>query len=104
MRFPNESSPPAISPVDPLDITPGAAVGPVRRIGVGMQGVHPGELPHPPVSKESSPAKPVYSGENRRKLCRRIHNLPVLLDTRSGEERRQAEQTGDLVTHVSENA
>ncbi len=32
--------------------------------------------------------EPERIGEDRRKMCRRIHHLPVILDTRSGLDRR----------------
>lgn len=45
---------------------------------------------------EAIEESPPYSGEERRTYCRRIYHMEVLLDTRSGLERRKAAPDGDV--------
>ena len=100
MRFPNEAIPPAVAPVDATEISPKAAVGPVRRIGDGTRDAsaqfgerHEGEGERPPFLERER--------EERRLMCRRIYHIPVMLDTRTGEDRRkETRRPDDVVTHM----
>lgn len=106
MRFPNDMLPPARPVVDATEVTPKAAVTPVRPIGTGMRGTsaHLG-VRHEVEEEEAKPDAYSREGDDRRKMCRRIYHLPVLLDTRSGEERRkEVRRDDDIATHLSEEA
>jgi hypothetical protein len=40
--------------------------------------------------------------QDRRKMCRRIYNVPVMLDTRSGTDRRgESRRDVDIATHIT---
>jgi hypothetical protein len=70
----------AREPVSLANSTPQAAVLPVRQ-----------------------QAQRVMRFEDRRKYCRRVSHLPVLVELRSGIERRHHNQReGDMVEHVDE--
>lgn len=102
MRFPSDTLGNDIPPVDPTEVGPGAAVGPVRRIGDGNRGVS--VQTGGPAAPEEEPGRAFQERieEDRRKMCRRIYHIPVLLDTRSGEERRKANRRlGDPLTHIA---
>lgn len=114
MRF-TDTTPPTIAPVtNRHEITPRAPLNPAHKVvpgfpetmeglvGEGQHQAH-GEAGAP--HTEPSPEVPVYQGEDRRKVCRRVHNIPVLLDTRSGEERRKHDRPGEVPpTHMDDTA
>ncbi|MDO8989772.1 MAG: hypothetical protein Q7U91_09065 [Sideroxyarcus sp.] len=46
-----------------------------------------------------------HPGEDRRKICRRVSHLPVLVELRSGIDRRRHNLRGsDIVEHIDETA
>jgi hypothetical protein len=114
MHFPDSILPPLSPVTDPTEVTPKAPVSPVRRVVPGFpealaeQGVPTrqhheagAETAAEPPHQEAAP----YTGEDRRKMCRRIYHIPVMLDTRSGEERRKHDRPGELPsTHTDEVA
>lgn len=105
MRFPNETLPTAVPAVDPTEVSANAAVAPVRRVGNGTRGVSAQVGSQIPVGPEDGHAYYEREENERRKMCRRIYHLPVLLDTRSGEERRkETRRLGDKSTHIAEEA
>lgn len=95
MRFTDEPLPPAPPVTDATEVTPKAAVAPVRRIGDGERAVYAQLGP----AAEGKPETP-WQGPDRRRMCRRIHHLPVMLDTRSGVERRKDGDGGETPTHA----
>lgn len=102
MRFPNETVPAATPAVDATEVTPNSAIRPVRPVGQGTRAtsVRIGGGPVPPVEEHVEVER---EQEDRRKMCRRIYHVPVLLDTRSGEERRRSERRDmDEVTHIDQ--
>ena len=79
----------AIAPVTPLPAVAAvsaSAAAPVVH-SESARGVVEHDAAHaqPSSGEEEGPGR---LGEDRRKYCRRIHNLPVLLDTLSGLDRR----------------
>lgn len=112
MHFPDTNLPPLPPVTDPTDITPKAPVSLARKVAPGFpeklaeQGGPPAghheaqpETSVEPTQPEAAP----YTGEDRRKMCRRIYHIPVMLDTRSGVERRKHDRPGDLPpTHTDE--
>ncbi|TCJ14647.1 hypothetical protein EZJ19_09365 [Parasulfuritortus cantonensis] len=102
MRFPSDSVPPPPAAVDATEVTAKAAVKPVPRIGTGPGG----PLPQGggSAAAEALPREFYERAENdRRRMCRRLYHVPVMLDTRSGEERRkQARRTEDPPSHIAE--
>lgn len=62
----------------------------------------PRQMPMPPVKQQYQRAEPF---EDRRKICRRVSRQPVLVELRSGIERRkQRTRAGDLIDHIDEEA
>lgn len=115
MRF-TDTTPTTIAPVtNRHEITPKSPLNPAHKVGPGfpetMEGLV-GEEQHQaqggagaPHAEPPPPDVSAYQGEDRRKMCRRIHNIPVLLDTRSGEERRKHDRPGELPpTHMDDTA
>jgi len=65
-----------------------------------VQSQAPRQVPLPPVKPQYQRAEPF---EDRRKICRRVNHLPVLVELRSGIERRKHRtRTGDLIDHIDE--
>lgn len=102
MRFPNETIPAAVPAIDTIEVTPKTAVSPVRRIGDGSRGASA----QPGGREEVDEGRREFyqrEGEDRRKMCRRIYHIPVMLDTRSGEERRkETRRPDDPLTHMDQ--
>ena len=101
MRFPSETIAGPVAAVDTTEIVPKAAVDPVRRIGVGSRGVSAQAGGGGPRLVEE--AQPFYlrEAEDRRKVCRRTQQIPVMLDTRSGlERRRDVRRPDDHLEHM----
>ena len=113
MHFPDSTLPPLPPVTDRTEISPKARSGPTRKVVPGFPespaeggGQHPHEHPSEahPLEPHHDEAVP-YAGENRRKICRRIYHIPVLLDTRSGEERRKHGDGGEVPpTHMDVEA
>jgi hypothetical protein len=101
MRLPVDPIQPPNTVVDATEVTPYAAINPVRRVGQDVR------VPEPLLHRQTEPA-PVERqpdierlSEDRRKMCRRIYHLPVMLDTRSGIERRKENRRdSDPVAHM----
>jgi hypothetical protein len=112
MHFPDSKLPPLAPVTDRTEITPKSPISPTRKVVPGFQDVldegggqfhhpHQADTVAPAVSHEVQP----YAGADRRMMCRRIRHVPVLLDTRSGEERRRHEMPDErLPTHMDERA
>lgn len=101
MRFPNEPFAPAPPVADPTEVGAKAAVAPARRVGDGTRGV--AVQMAGPIPGEAGARQAYYEREenDRRKMCRRIYHIPVLLDTRSGEDRRKdTRRRDDTLTHI----
>lgn len=101
MRLPDDPIPTIRTVIDPTEVTPNAAINAVRRVG------EDGRVPEPPLHKPPEQVEVERQpdverlGEDRRKMCRRIYHFPVLLDTRSGIERRkESRRDGDPVAHM----
>ncbi len=112
MHFPDSKLPPLAPVTDHTEITAKAPISPTRKVTPGFQEAlneregQPHRQPEADMARSGSrPVAPPYAGEDRRMLCRRIYHVPVLLDTRSGEERRRHLPTdGQLPTHMDERA
>ncbi|MFA5082682.1 MAG: hypothetical protein WC474_09075 [Hydrogenophilaceae bacterium] len=105
MRFPNDTIPSAPAVVDATEVTAKAAVSPIRRVGDGMRGTSTQVGGH--IAAEEEQRREFYQREDndRRRMCRRIYHIPVMLDTRSGLERRQeGRRPEDLFTHIAREA
>ncbi|NCS64581.1 MAG: hypothetical protein GW787_00240 [Betaproteobacteria bacterium] len=96
MHFPDSKLPPVVPATDRVEVTPKAPIAPTRKVTPGFQetlagggGPPPGYHGTEPVAKTSGEPVAPYSGQDRRAMCRRIYHVAVLLDTRSGVERRR---------------
>lgn len=101
MRFPNDTVPTVVPLVDATEISPKTAVSPVRRVGDGTRGSSVQIGGHHAVDEAQ---REFYDREenDRRMMCRRIYHIPVMLDTRSGLERRkEARRPDDRLTHIA---
>jgi hypothetical protein len=103
MQFPDSKLPPVFSATNPTEITPKTPISPARKVVPGFQETlaESGGQPqgrHEAESATESPQQnaPPYTGPDRRMMCRRICNIPVILDTRSGEERRKNDEPGEF--------
>lgn len=101
MRLPVDPIQTPKTVIDATEVTPYAAIHSVRRVGQDER------VPEPPLHKQTEPAQVERQpdverlGEDRRKMCRRIYHIPVMLDTRSGIERRKdSRREGDPVAHM----
>jgi hypothetical protein len=101
MRLPVDPIPTVNTVIDPTEVTPTAAIKALRRVGEDER------VPESMLHKQTEPAQVERQpdverlGEDRRKMCRRIYHIPVLLDTRSGIERRKdSRRDGDPVAHM----
>lgn len=103
MRFPNETIPGPVAAVDTTEIGPKAAVDAVRRIGAGSRGISAQAGGGHRVDRAGEEERPIYlrEDEDRRKICRRTQQIPVMLDTRSGLERRkEVRRPEDILEHM----
>lgn len=101
MRFPNDAVPPAKPATEPTEIGEPAAVSPVRPIRTGIRGafIEPRARQGSAEGELSRFAE--RQGEDRRKVSRRLHQVPVMLDTRGGRDRRKdARRDGDVLSHL----
>src|SRR5512143_3196787 len=114
MQFADSKLPPITPAADRHEISPRAPINAPHKVVSGfqdaMEGV-PREAPQhaqdqPGGGSAAAPAEPApYTGEGRRVMCRSIHQVPVLLDTRSGVERRKNDQLGEAPpTHADSTA
>jgi hypothetical protein len=109
MHFPDSKLPPVAPTIDRTEITPKAPISPSQKVVPGFQNILEGKDAGPhdyreaDVIPEAVRTEPLaYDGEERRMMCRRLFSLPVLLDTRSGEERRKYDQLGESPpTHLN---
>ncbi len=105
MRIPDVAPPVVIPVAEELPgVEPGAAIAASRRVAVNPAAT----LLLPAVSErteeEKARAQEAYerTGEDRRKMCRRIYKMEPLLDTRSGKDRRkETRREEDPLTHIS---
>ncbi|MDD5366540.1 MAG: hypothetical protein PHR30_14480 [Gallionellaceae bacterium] len=82
-------------------MTAKAAVSPIRRVGDGMRGTSTQVGGHVAVEEEQRREFYERGDNDRRMMCRRIYHIPVMLDTRSGLERRkEARRPDDRLTHI----
>lgn len=110
MHFPDSMLPPVPPTTDRTEISPKAATSPTRKVVPGLenalsggQGGAPGQAGARPRPQAEAAQEHLYQGENRRLMCRRIYHIPVLLDTRSGEDRRRHGEAGDpTATHLDQ--
>lgn len=65
------------------------------------------DKPHPDkraqtIIRRSVPRPKSIIEQDRRKMCRRIYNKPVMLDTRSGKDRRgESRRDQDIASHIA---
>lgn len=108
MRFPDTTIPPQpvgqpAQPVPTLPVPAAPPVGPRRAPLTGQPEAEPGAHERAG-GDEAAEGGEVRYGEDRRKMCRRIYHLPVLLDTRSGLDRRgEARRDHDLLSHIDQD-
>jgi hypothetical protein len=108
MHFPDSKLPPVVPATDRAEITPKAPIRPARKVVPGFPEAMAESGEQPPTKHEAAaepeeqrPEPPPYAGEDRRLMCRRIYHVPVLLDTRTGEERRKSGDSGEVPpTHM----
>ncbi len=96
MHFPDSRLPPVAPATDRVEVTPKAPITPTRKVTPGFQetlasgGGPPRDYRGTEaVAKATDDEVLPYSGQERRAMCRRIYHIAVLLDTRSGVERRR---------------
>lgn len=99
MRFPNDTLPPPVAPVDPTEVSPKASVHAVRRIGEGTRG-SAAQVGGQRVTERGGRAYYRREEVERRLMCRRIYHLPVLLDTRTEERRKDSRRPDDILNHM----
>lgn len=107
MRFPIDPLPPVGITDDVYEIQEKAGVMPVRP--VGERSLPPlivrRRRAAPPQEQPQRPPTERRVGEDRRKMDRRVSNQPVLVDTRSGLDRRKGKRRDDdPTTRVDEKA
>ncbi len=95
MRLPVQPSPPAPPVEDLYEIRERPPVTPARFVrtrNLPPLILPPRQKPREPAQggRETPPAAAAPVGEERRRTDRRVAQVPVLLDTRSGRDRRQA--------------
>lgn len=93
MRLPVESLPPPPSVEDPYEIRERPPVTPARFVRARSLPpliVPPRKKPRDSAQGGREPASVHTMPEERRRADRRVAQVPVLLDTRSGRDRRQA--------------
>jgi len=107
MRFPIDPPPPIGVTDDPYEIQEKAALTPTRPVGprtqppLALRQQRQATRPAPPRPSEYRPR----AAEDRRTLDRRVSNQPVLVDTRSGLDRRKGKRRGDdPTTRINEKA
>lgn len=96
MHFPDSKLPPVVPATDRVEVTPKAPIAPTRKVTPGFQETLASSGGQPrdyrgteAVAKVTDHEALPYSGQDRRAMCRRIYHVAVLLDTRSGVERRR---------------
>lgn len=110
MRLTPTVLPPGPLEADPYTVTAVRATSASRAVAAatGMPAVR--QLP---ARRDAEPVEEVVHGErrdddewqDRRRLCRRIRNVPVPVDLRSGlDRRREARRREDVPEHVNETA
>jgi hypothetical protein len=99
MRFPQLAASPFSPTVEAFPEIDGAAALEPGRTGRGQLARLPrGKLPYAVESHEFADR----TIEDRRKLCRRLYQEPVMLDTRTGKERRKdGRRQEDTPTHFA---
>lgn len=103
MRFTNDPLPTVAPVVDPTEVSAKAAVSPIRRVGDGTRGTSTQVGGHLAVEEEERREFYERAENDRRKMCRRIYHIPVMLDTRSGLDRRQeVRRPDDPLTHIAQ--
>lgn len=110
MRFVSDFPPPAIN-VGGDEVKGVAGIRPTRPEGVRSQafveveraGLHEPPRQPPPVSDRNEPGRRTVFPEERRRVSLRIRNQPVLVEFRSGLDRRRRNlRAGDIVEHIDE--
>lgn len=108
MRFPLDPLPPVGVTDDPYEIQEKAGVTAVRPVGERSLPpliVRARREPQPPQEQAQRPPAVERRAEDRRKMDRRISNQPVLVDTRSGLDRRKNKRReDDPTTRIDEKA
>ena len=109
MRFPTTIPPPIIVGEDAPEILTVDELTVARPIA---RRNHPAfvqeriDKPHPDkraqTIRRSVPRPKSIIEQDRRKMCRRIYNKPVMLDTRSGKDRRgERRRDKDIASHIT---
>lgn len=103
-----QSLPPIVEPVpDSGAVKPVAGTHATPRV---RERTLPALVYHPHAPPPQAPAinrrvRPPAAAGDRRRLCRRLRDVPVLLELRSGKDRRRRNQRrGDLATAIDEQA
>lgn len=106
MKYVPSLPPVASSVTDRLDVYPLTRVKPVKpvqeRTLVPLVVLPHGEVPSPAdVAEHTDRRHDVHVHGERRTYCRRMEHLPVLIELRSGPDRRRHNQRdGDTLEHV----
>jgi hypothetical protein len=99
MRFPIDPLPPVGITEDPYEIHEKAGVTAVRSVTeprVALRNMPPRRAPEPPRERDQRALELERRAmEDRRRIDRRIANQPVLVDTRSGVDRRRGKRRDD---------
>ena len=105
MRFVS-SLPPAPTSPNTRQVNGLSRIQAVKPVPTGEEAVPsvqqqaPRQVPTPPVKQQYQRAEPF---EDRRKICRRMSHQAVLVELRSGIERRKRRtRNGDLIDHIDE--
>jgi len=107
MRYSDTPLRPVVPSIGYAEITPKAPISTVFKVVAGVNGMfgeysrRTSRFPRESAGEDHGPP-PEYQGEERRKLCRRIRQLPCLLDTRTGIDRRKTDGGDDMpATHIN---
>ncbi|MBI3222137.1 MAG: hypothetical protein HYZ46_03470 [Nitrosomonadales bacterium] len=103
---------PAVTPVAGDELKRVAGIRPVKPVGarpntpgVTEQPAHQHPVPPLPEAEQHEAGRRAYLGTERRLIVRRIRHQPVLLELRSGMERRHHNlRDGDIVEHIDVQA
>ncbi len=101
--IPPVTTPPVTREVKRLSAARGVKpVYPPEEPGAYVEAVH---AVHPDERREERQLPRAVPFEDRRKVCRRVSHQPVLVELRSGVERRHHNlREGDIVEHIDETA
>jgi hypothetical protein len=101
MLYPDNRIQPVTQSADYAEVTPKSPISATFKVAPGLSDMLSGYARRQAAERnttlpEAVAAEPLpYSGKERRKLSRRIHQADGMLDTRSGRDRRKFQTTPD---------